>query len=552
MDDAPNPNFMSMPGSCPGSYPGSYPNSSSSSYPNSIPGEISKPNYSNTSGETKDKTLKEIKQFETELNNKKYTLELARSENDKNLVIKLYEKKKYILSSYIAYINFEQFKNINSIFSFYSNIREIYNLLLTHLEGKKFFLTLKNSNDLIITFNFVMPGEKKINVEFYLKEEKVNNNNNLMSDIYEMVEKIEKENDKFKEEINLLKNNEKKMKDELNKKNDEMINMKNDLNEIKNDNFILKQKIKNLEDKLNNLNSINNNIKNNTDKNEVIKEEKKPIAQPTIIHRRPNYEYLSVPNCDNNNVNNINQNKNKKPKNEIIDEDDDDNKIIEEIKKEQKEEHNKIREEIKNIDLPLTKTKSTPSKINLENIDIDSFFTSSKIVTSKKEKTNLYTWISSKSGHILEIKLLFQSSINGDSYDTFIEKCGNKGPTLSLIKSKKKKKFGGFCKVQLPNKKESFQLKDESAFVFSLNKGEKYDVLQPDIAVSSIPDNFIIMYGNRNDRYGLRVKHEFLDEEKKNYENFGKKTYNVPENFSLSGENVFYIDEFEVFQIIFA
>ena len=210
MDDAPNPNFMSMPGSCPGSYPGSYPNSSSSSYPNSIPGEISKPNYSNTSGETKDKTLKEIKQFETELNNKKYTLELARSENDKNLVIKLYEKKKYILSSYIAYINFEQFKNINSIFSFYSNIREIYNLLLTNLEGKKFFLTLKNSNDLIITFNFVMPGEKKINVEFYLKEEKVNNNNNLMSDIYEMMEKIEKENDKFKEEINLLKNNEKK------------------------------------------------------------------------------------------------------------------------------------------------------------------------------------------------------------------------------------------------------------------------------------------------------------------------------------------------------
>ena len=47
--------------------------------------------------------------------------------------------------------------------------------------------------------------------------------------------------------------------------------------------------------------------------------------------------------------------------------------------------------------------------------------------------------MATKGGHIREIKLLFQSSKDGDSCDTFYEKCGDKGTTLSVIKSKKKR-----------------------------------------------------------------------------------------------------------------
>ena len=194
--------------------------------------------------------------------------------------------------------------------------------------------------------------------------------------------------------------------------------------------------------------------------------------------------------------------------------------------------------------------KSEPIKINLQNVDIDRLFASSKIITSKNEKTNLYTWMATKGGHILEIKLLFQSSKDGDSFETFFEKCGEKGPTLSVIKSKNNKRFGGFSKAQWTNKKGNITIKDKDAFVYSLDKLEKYDVLDPDIAIACSSD-FLIMYGNKLDRYGLRIHSGFL-EDKNNYENFGKKSYNVPQQFALSGENIFFCEELEVFQIIFA
>ena len=59
------------------------------------------------------------------------------------------------------------------------------------------------------------------------------------------------------------------------------------------------------------------------------------------------------------------------------------------------------------------------------------------------------------------------------------------------------------------------------------------------------------MYGNNNNRYGLRIVSSFL-EGKNNYENFGKKSYNVPAQFTLTGENLFIVEELEIFQIIFA
>jgi hypothetical protein len=158
--------------------------------------------------------------------------------------------------------------------------------------------------------------------------------------------------------------------------------------------------------------------------------------------------------------------------------------------------------------------------------------------------------MATKGGHIREIKLLFQSSKDGDSCDTFYEKCGDKGPTLSVIKSKKKRKFGGFSIAQWTNKKGNVQLKDENSFVYSLDKLEKYDVLEQDIAISCYPDQCLLVYGNNKNRYGLRIFPGFL-KDKNNYENFGKKTYNVPEQFSLTGENIFFVEELEIYQIIF-
>jgi len=57
------------------------------------------------------------------------------------------------------------------------------------------------------------------------------------------------------------------------------------------------------------------------------------------------------------------------------------------------------------------------------------------------------------------------------------------------------------------------------------------------------------MYGNNYDRYGLRIKSGFL--ETGNYENFNNKSYDINEQYGLSGENEFFVEELEVFLIIF-
>lgn len=583
MDDAP-PSYASMPGSYPGSYPVSYPGSYSSSSPSTS--ETPKPAYDK--GDENDKIMTEIKTFETELNGKKYNLDLAKSESNKNIIIKVEEKRIRNFSNYIVYLNYNQLNNINSIFSFYKNIDEIYDLLLNNLSEKKFSLSLDDYT-YKITFTFLMPGEKTINVDFYLKEEKANNTM-IMNDIYKIIDKLEEENKIFKEEINKLKNEDKKLKEELDLKNNELIFVKNELKDIKNENKLMKEKIKQIEDNLKNNNNIKNekkdflnenkdkdnhlNNKDNNKKNEILKEKEKENKKKNEVKNeseskinKNKYECSSVPNsynnCNNNNYSNSNYSNNKIisnkiPKNIIIDEDDEEKNEINEnkINSEKKESLNNTNSNNNNksnINTNISKkSKSTPvtNLENIANIDFDNLFLNSKLIVSKKEKMNLYTWLTTKGGKIKEIKLIFNSSNDGDSYNTFIEKCGDKGPTLSVIQSKNKKRFGGFSKAQWTDKKGKIKLKDEKAFVFSLDKLKKYDVLQPEIAIACIPGDYLLMYGNNDNRYGLRVAPGFL-EDKNNYEHFGKKSYDVPENFGLSGENIFFVEELEIFKIVF-
>ena len=150
-------------------------------------------------------------------------------------------------------------------------------------------------------------------------------------------------------------------------------------------------------------------------------------------------------------------------------------------------------------------------------------------------------------GRHKKINLLYRGTDNGDDCGTFFHKCSKMGPTVSLIKTKKERIFGGFTKVEWTNKK--IMLKDENAFLFSINNKEKYDILKPENAINCIPDKCTLIYGNNNDRYGIRLLNNFF--EKNNFENMATKIYDTPSNFCLSGNNIFLVKEVEVYQIIF-
>ena len=515
-----------------------------------------KPTEVTTNIDEKDKIMTDIKSFEMDLTNEKYTLELAKSENNKNIIIKLSNNKNKKLKYFISYLNIDSFYSLNSFFKFYQDINELYKLLFDTINKKKYSIDIKDKTAKLI-LEFLMPGEKVIDVNFELFEEKIKSQE-LMDILNGMVNELNADNEKIKEEINNLKNENKNLNEKLKNKNEELIQVKNNLNNIANEmeklkeeNNEIKNKLKSLEEILNKNNSKkyeeipereysikkNKNEKKEEKKDNEIKEEEKSISEKikteekkTISERIKEEE-----KCISEKIKEEENIKEEKEKNEI---------------KEEKEE----KKEIESKEIKIEKIEYSPKKNNEEEekiyikkeIDIEELFNESKIIKNEEDKKILFNWISSK-GNINEIKLIYRASEHGDDSESFFNRCSNMGPTISIIKTKKGKIFGGFTTAEWV--KEKIKLKDNKAFLFSINNKKKYDILKPEIAISCYPEKFTLMYGNNDDRFGVRLLNGFLG--RNSYENLESKAYDVSSKFCLAGNNIFLTEDVEVFQVIF-
>lgn len=144
---------------------------------------------------------------------------------------------------------------------------------------------------------------------------------------------------------------------------------------------------------------------------------------------------------------------------------------------------------------------------------------------------------------------MYRATENGDSWKNFITKCGEKGPTISLIKTKKGRRFGGFTKAKWTNKRGVVRLCDDNAFLFSLDNMQKYKILKPELAIGCYPNDDCLVYGNNGDAYGLCLYNKFLING--GFENNFSKVYDTTSDYCLSNEHYFPISEVEVYQIIF-
>ena len=240
---------------------------------------------------------------------------------------------------------------------------------------------------------------------------------------------------------------------------------------------------------------------------------------------------------------------------EAVDELLDENIKIKEDLKEKEDVLNKVQKKLKylsdeNIKIN-NKLDNIEKYINMKNDkekDILYDFDISSIIKKKKDKMKLKEWLT-YNGRIKQINLIYRASIDGDSCESFFNKCGNKGPTISVIKSNKGKIFGGYSKAEWTDKSGMLRLYDNTAFLYSLDKMEKYKILKPELAICCNPGDNCIAYGNNGDNNGICLKPNFL--KKVNLENHESKVYNVPEDFYLSGEKMFNIEDVEVYQIIF-
>jgi hypothetical protein len=173
----------------------------------------------------------------------------------------------------------------------------------------------------------------------------------------------------------------------------------------------------------------------------------------------------------------------------------------------------------------------------------------SHIIHGINEINNLIKWISTN-GDIKSINLIYRATEAGDSCQDFFNNCGEKGPTVSLIKTKKGRRFGGFSMAEWTDKKGCIRLFDKKAFLFSLDNMEKYNILKPKLAICCYPDENCLVYGNNGDGQGFYLSNQFL-ENNYNYECHSSRVYNVSSDYCLSEEKNFNVEEVEVYQIIF-
>ena len=171
-----------------------------------------------------------------------------------------------------------------------------------------------------------------------------------------------------------------------------------------------------------------------------------------------------------------------------------------------------------------------------EKDNISKMFKESQII-DKDEKKLLIEWLPNKPK---SINLIMNSKIDGDTSKAFQDKCGGKKPTYAIIKTKKGYKFGGYtteCWKQ-------GQIKDNNAFVFSLNKKKKYNILKPDYATYFSLNNYW-MFGYS---YNAIVVYDNCTSNNSSY--VGNETYDIKEQYELNGgEQYFTVESFEVYQV---
>ena len=175
-------------------------------------------------------------------------------------------------------------------------------------------------------------------------------------------------------------------------------------------------------------------------------------------------------------------------------------------------------------------------KKEINEIKQNSFFKGSNIIY-QNEITLILSWLDRKPK---DIEILLNSQIDGDRWSTFIEKVENKSPTIVIFKTTENFRFGGFTTAYWP---DDGPAKDEYSFIFSLDKKEKYNVLDPEYAIGCGKNSWI--------SFGYGVDLYFYDQcTSKSSSINDKRYYDLPSNYEINGGKTdFMILNYEVYYI---
>ena len=154
-------------------------------------------------------------------------------------------------------------------------------------------------------------------------------------------------------------------------------------------------------------------------------------------------------------------------------------------------------------------------------------------------------WI--KQNTKFKFNLLYKVSRDIDRIPTFAEKVKGKASTLILIKSKDGYKFGWYTTVEWDMIGYTYK-EDKLAFIFSINNKQKFNLKKENERYSLCGDPNHFAFGGGHD---LTIWDNFTSNDNSFDYNYNH-TYDTTQNYELTGGNKsFYVEELEVYQVIF-
>ena len=132
-----------------------------------------------------------------------------------------------------------------------------------------------------------------------------------------------------------------------------------------------------------------------------------------------------------------------------------------------KEEVESLKSEIKNLKMNVLYIKDT----NKEEIINQMFITFQESELTKNECYLLLNWLNNAK---LKFTKIYCTKRDGDSASKFHEKCDGKSPTITIIKTSKGIRFGGYTNIPWIKSNSWKFFKDSEAFIFSFLYKKKY------------------------------------------------------------------------------
>ena len=160
--------------------------------------------------------------------------------------------------------------------------------------------------------------------------------------------------------------------------------------------------------------------------------------------------------------------------------------IKEELETKKEEQNKLIEDRNKKLDFQLNINKTEENKIkNFQEKDKQrtyrNFYLNNETIVKPGSFRIINNWINRLKK--LNFELLYKASINGDCAENFHKNCDGYYPTVTIIKSKNNNIFGGYISVPFLSIYKPFL--DETAFLFSLTKNQKYRIKNKEFPVSN-------------------------------------------------------------------